>query len=246
MQSDVAVDSLGNVLHVTRTTSTGCATTGAFDESYNGSGDWLVTKLGPTGSVLWSTYLGGTGDEQLEKNHIGVDVSGNVFVAGTTHSTNFPTTVGAYDRSYNGGGGTGTGAGTNYSGDVAITKFSPDGALMTSTFLGGSLGDGIEGISVVSDGSVWLTGATYSTNFPVTIDAHQAIKGGGADCFITRLSVNLTTVLYSTYLGGSSEDYGRAAHYPFFGGQSSSTNFPVLLAIQPTYNGGIDAILWKF
>ncbi|HEV8597658.1 MAG TPA: SBBP repeat-containing protein [Candidatus Dormibacteraeota bacterium] len=173
----IAVDGLGNAYLTGQTSSANFPTTvGAFDTSANGN-DAFVTKLGPSGSapLLYSTYLGGSGFDQ--GNGIAVDGLGNAYLTGFTDSTNFPTTVGAFDTSYNGGV------------DAFVTKLGPSGSapLLHSTYLGGSGGDNGTGIAVDGLGNAYLTGRTGSANFPTTVGAFDTSHNGGADAFVTKL-----------------------------------------------------------
>src|SRR5262249_44824283 len=140
------------------------------------------------------TYLGGSGND--EGDGIAVDANGNVYVIGSTNSTNFPTTPGAFQTTYGG------------SGDVFVTKLNPTGsALVYSTYLGGSSDDEAIGITAVAVGNAYITGSTISTNFPVTSGAFQTTFGGGlTDAFAAKLNPTGSALVYSSYLGGSSGD----------------------------------------
>jgi hypothetical protein len=142
--------------------------------------------------LSYSTYLGGDGDDQGYS--IAVDSSGNAYVAGSTSSTNFPTSN-AYQSSYGGGVF-----------DAFVTKFSPDGSLVYSTYLGGSAEDAAHSIFVDSSGNAYVTGTTYSTNFPVTPGVFQTAlaNSNGGNAFVTKLNSTGTALVYSTYLGGGS------------------------------------------
>jgi hypothetical protein len=191
--------------------------------------------------------LGGSGNEFTETHGLALDSAGNAYVGATTLSADFPTTAGAFQRTYGGAGG-----GGNYPGDGFVAKISPSGKLVASTFLGGKSGEGIEGIGLDAQGDVYVSGATFSTNFPVTHGAFQASLKGTADLFGSKLSADLGTLLYSTYLGGSGEDYGRTAWADragnfYIAGEVRSTNFPTANPMQPKYGGGaLDAGLAKF
>ena len=163
----------------------------------NGSGDAFVTKLNASGAALvYSTYLGGSGPARLEAGTgIAVDGVGSAYLTGDTGSTNFPTTAGAFDTTYNGGVYT-----TRF-----VTKLSASGALVYSTYLGGSGYDSGSGIAVDAAGSAYLTGhstdTTFSEPFPTTPGAFDTTFSGG-DAFVTKLSVSGAALAYSTFLGG--------------------------------------------
>ena len=197
----IAVDSSGAAYVTGQAGSADFPTTaGAFDTSFNGGlfGDVFVTKLDPTGSgLVYSTYLGGSNNDQ--GFGIAVDSSGAAYVTGSTESTNFPTTAGAFDTSL-------TGASNAF-----ITKLSPNGSsLAYSTYLGGSSSELGYGIAVDPSGAAYVTGATSSSNFPTTAGAFDTSFNGtsAGEAFITKLNPNGSSLAYSTYLGGSGDDYG--------------------------------------
>jgi hypothetical protein len=203
--TDISVDDEGNAYVVGNTGSTDFPVTpGAFDTSLGTSSqgityqDAFVAKLNPTGSALvYSTYLGGSGGET--GLGITVDASGSVYVTGSTASTDFPTTPGALQSTLHGV-------------DAFITKFSPAGsALIYSTYLGGSNDDQGNGITVGVSGSVYVTGGTVSPDFPVTVGAAQVNYGDNGDAFVTWLNPTGSTLVYSTYLGGSIGSTGQSA-----------------------------------
>lgn len=234
------------VYYLAHSISTDALTTaGAYDRSANGGTDMYVAKLAPNGaSLLWATYLGGAANEFTETHGLAVDGQHNVYVAATTLSANFPTTPGVLQPHYGGSGGAGTGQGTNYPGDGFVAKLSSGGTqLMASTYLGGTLGEGVEGVSVGADGSVYVSGATFSSNFPATADAAQPSNHGSGDMFAARLSADFTQILYATYAGGSALDYARSSIFDgatrfVILGETEATNFPTHSARFPAYRGG--------
>ena len=180
--------------------------------------------------LLYSTYLGGSGDDR-RGYAIAVDAAGSAYVTGQTQSTNFPTANPV--QATNGGAA-----------DAFVTKLSAAGShLLYSTYLGGSNDDLGYGIAVDAAGSAYVTGNTQSTNFP-TANPLQATHGGGNyDAFVTKLSAAGSSLLYSTYLGGSSveEGYGiavDAAGSAYVTGDTQSTNFPTVNPGQATFGGG--------
>src|SRR5438876_73683 len=226
----VAVDAAGDACMTGYTSSTTSPTTaGAFQPSYggaSGSSNAFVTKLNPTGSALvYSTYLGGSGGGGDYGQGIAVDVAGNAYVTGITSSSDFPTTAGAFQTTFGGG---------LY--DIFVTKLEPTGsALVYSTYLGGSALDKGYGIAVDTSGNSYVTGLTYSTDFPTTPGAIQTTysEGGlysGGDAFVTKLNAAGSALVYSTYLGGRGTDMGRAIalQYPnvYVTGHTESYDFP--------------------
>ncbi len=224
-------------------------TPGAYDRSYNGGWDVYLAKLTPDGSdLIYATYLGGSAMEFSETHGLALDNQGNAYVAATTMSVDFPYTPQAVQQSYGGSGG-----GGNYPGDGFIAKFSPDGRwLLASTFLGGRSGDGIEGVAVDAQGNVYVSGATYSDNFPVSARAYQPAIAGDADLFVVKLSPQLDRILYGTYMGGSDTDFGRTCWADDRGnvvvaGHGDSPDWPVVNAYQPNRRGNSnDGLLARF
>ncbi|HKZ63500.1 MAG TPA: PKD domain-containing protein, partial [Thermoplasmata archaeon] len=156
-------------------------TPGAYDTTHNGGDDAFVAKLDATGSTLvYATFLGGSGyDDGIG---IAVDVSGSAYVTGSTYdaATDFPTTPGAYDTTHNGG----------Y--DAFVAKLDEVGSgLLYSTFLGGSRYDDGIGIVVDASGVAFVTGSTFSTDFPTTPGAYDRTHNGGEDAFVAKLTLPL-------------------------------------------------------
>jgi hypothetical protein len=239
---DIAVDGMSRA-HVTgRTSSTDFpTTTGAFDTTFNfgiNGVDAFVTKLNASGSALaYSTFLGGTdGDQGLG---IAVDGSGGAYVTGTTQSTDFPTTAGAFDRIYNGGFR-----------DAFVTKLNASGsALAYSTFLGGADQDEGLGMAVDGSGRAYVTGFTFSTDYPTTTSAFDRTPNGESDAFVTKLNASGSALAYSTFLGGTSFDQGLAIAVrdgrTYVTGVTFSTGFPTTTGAFDTTLGGIDAFVTK-
>jgi len=189
--------------------------------------------------LSYSTYLGGSSDDYGD--WIAVDNSGNAYIAGATMSANFPT-YNAYQPTYGGG----------YF-DAYVTKLSSSGnSLIYSTYLGGSKEDFGWSIAVDNDGCAYLTGETFSANFPIQ-GGYQSIFGGGeCDAYVAKLSSSGNAILYSTYLGGSLEDYSSDiavdnSGNAYISGSTSSANFPIYNSYQASYGGGaFDAFVAKF
>ncbi len=172
---------------------------GAYSVSHNGGGnDAFVAKLGSGGTRLdFSTFLGGSGGDYGKG--IAVDRTGAAYVAGQTYSTDYPSTVGAYDTSLDG------------STDAVVTKLSPAGNVLAySTFLGGAGHEDASDIAIDSDGSAFAVGCTQSTNFPTSVGAHDTTLIGGQDAFVTKLTPDGSSLTFSTYLGGTGWTTGTA------------------------------------
>ncbi len=201
-----------------------------------------MAKLNAAGTQLnYLTYLGGSEDEDLRG--IAVDKDKNAYVTGSSTSANYPT-MNPYQATI---GGTR---------DVVVSKINPAGsALVYSTFLGGTSDDQGRGIAVNATGEAYLTGLTFSPNFP-TANAIKNTGSGFSDVFISKLSSGGTKFEFSTYLGGQLTDqgYGIAldnAGNVYVAGLTSSPNFPVVNAFQSQLNGpsaGLsnDAFVAKF
>ncbi len=187
--------------------------------------------------LLYSTYLGGNSPDYGKSIALGPD--GSIYVTGYTSSAGFPTTSGAYDTHYNAG---------NNSPDAFVTKLSADGSsVIYSTFLGGSNADVAQSIVVDPSGEAVVVGSTSSTDFPTTTGAYQTANKGGKDIFATKLSADGSSLLYSTYIGGSGDDepHGMTLDSEgnaYFTGYTASTDFP---KTKGTYHGAKDAIVVK-
>jgi uncharacterized protein (TIGR03437 family) len=250
-QPSVRVDSAGNAYYLTLTSSTDASTTPtAYRRRLAGGSDFYLTKWSGDGSLLFATYIGGSSDELYETHNLALDSHGNAYIGATTLSADFPTTPGAFDQTHNGNGGSGTGSRTNYPGDGVIAKISSDGSrLLASTFLGGRFGEAIEGLAVDPEGYVHVTGGTFSDNFPVSPGSYQRTRTGTVNSFYAQVSPDLSTLIYSTYIGGG-QDAGRTLAVDdtgaaYFGGEADAGGFPVRNAAQPNYGGGGDGFLVK-
>ncbi|MEA2452317.1 MAG: hypothetical protein QOG04_1027 [Actinomycetota bacterium] len=241
----IAVDSSGAAYVTGYTSSTNFPTQVPFQGSNAGSTDAFVTKLSATGSALtYSTYLGGSGDENGsgDDNGIAVDSSGAAYVTGGTSSTNFPTQA-AFQ---------GSNAGSI---DAFVTKLNAAGsALIYSTYLGGSGPDLGYGIAVDSSGVAYVAGITVSTNFPTagtfSNPPFQAAFAGASDVFVTTFTAAGSALVCSTYLGGAGGDVGRAiavdsSGAAYVGGGTASTNFPTQGPYQGSKAGSDDAFVTK-
>ncbi len=227
----IAVDSASNIYVLGTANSLNFPTSpSAYQKELKGS-DIFVTKFDPTGkTVLYSTFLGGSSTENA--TGIALDANGNVYVTGSTASTDFPTTAGAYKRTVN-------------RGDAFIAKLNATGSdLVFSTLLGGSGNEICYGIAADTANNVYVTGSTTSSDFPTTAGAFQSsIRGGSFDAFVTKFNATGTQLVYSSFLGGSSNEEGLGiavdtGNNAYLTGYTYSANFPTTAgAYQATFNG---------
>ncbi len=210
------------------------ASAGAFQTTFAGVSDAFVAKLNSSGTaILYSTYLGGGGYDV--GYGIELDASNNAYVVGYTESADFPTSAGALQSTFGGVS------------DAFVSKLDSSGAtLLYSTYLGGSGTDSGHAIALDSSNNAYVTGYTFSTDFPTTAGAFQTTFAGAGDVFVTELNSSGTALLYSTYLGGSSADYGSgialdSSNNAYVAGQTASPDFPIITgAFQATFAGGTD------
>lgn len=225
------IDPSGNVL-VTGTTLSSDLTaitpavfTAAF-ATFGGDRDGFVAKIDPGSStLLYLTYLGGSNRELFGYIEADPTSTGHVVVAGWTNSFDFPTTAGSYGPTPFGVSGGGT------VDDVAVVRLDSTGMLLASTYVGGSSDDQVEDLALGPDGSVFVTGGTASTNYPVTSMAYQGTRSGSWDAFVTRLTPDLDNLVCSTFFGDTQFDYSYGVDvdptgHIYFGGRTDSVNFP--------------------
>ncbi|MHA1186962.1 MAG: DUF7948 domain-containing protein, partial [Candidatus Heimdallarchaeota archaeon] len=167
--------------------------------------------------IIYSTFHGGSSSDKAES--VKVDSLGNVIVCGSTSSSDFPAESG-YDLLANG----------QY--DIFVTKFSASGAIIYSTFIGGNQDDYAYDMVLDTSNSIYVTGSTSSNDFPL-VNAYQASKGTGADCFILKLAYDGASLTYSTFLGGDSSDVGNGIAVNSTGhahivGETQSTDYPLI------------------
>jgi hypothetical protein len=213
----IAVDNSGSFFVTGQTSSTDFPTQNSFMSGRNSYMDTFVTKFSADGqNLVYSTYLGG--GEYDYGNGISVDSSGCAYVTGWTESTDFPTWNPFM---------TDPGDGER---DAFITKLSAGGQnLVYSTYFGGGANDYGNGIAVDSSGCAYVTGETESTDFP-TWNPFMSNQGG-YDAFAAKLSADGQSLVYSTYLGGESDDYGYgitidSSNCAYLTGKTASSNFP--------------------
>lgn len=248
-------------------------TTGAFQVTFNGGSagssmpcDISISKFNAAGNALiYSTYIGGSQDDM--PHSLVVDNANDLVIAGKSQSTNYPVTAGAFDQLHNGGF------------DIVVTKFNATGtALLGSTFVGGAGDDGINiapGFSanqstlkfnygddsrseVITDnaGNVYVAASSKSATFPLTANAAKSSLGGNQDGVFFKLNPTLTTLMYSTFIGGSSDDAAyvltldTAETHVYVAGGTTSTDFHTAVttgAWQSSYQGGLaDGYICRF
>jgi hypothetical protein len=235
----IAVDEDGNAYVSGQTSSANMPTVNALQPTYGGGGtDAFVMKLDPTGTQLvFSTFLGGSSDDRaLDCRR---DASGAIYIAGATASLNFPT-VAALQPTFGGVR------------DAFLTKIDADGStLLFSTYLGGSGAEGnIDALAVDLAGNAAVIGRTASKDFPVASAVQPSFGGGVSDVFVSRFDATGSSLIYSTYLGGSGEDQAFSAAVTrsgevIAGGNSASTNYPLVNPLQSTMAGVRDLVITK-
>lgn len=240
--SSVAVDGAGNFWVAGRTRSPDFpVTSGAFDRTYNGDYDGFVLRLGPMLDYLYSsTYIGGSGADYLYSLAIHGSIDPVVYVAGHTSSSDFPVTENAFDRTLSGNS------------DIFVTKFDTSLSwLIGSTYLGGIMEEGCRALVVDSHGNPYISGYSRSLNYPITLNTYDPSQNGGWDVVVTKLSVKLSALLASTFLGGGADDlaYGLAlddAGNVYVTGYTQSTAFPITKDTYDKDISGTDVFVAKF
>ncbi|MUT67491.1 SBBP repeat-containing protein [Paenibacillus sp. NEAU-GSW1] len=235
--SGIAVQRWNGEAYIVGTTSSlnFPTTPGAFQTSLAGGGsqDAFVSKLSPEGSwLIYSTYIGGV--DASSGIAIAVDDYGNAYITGSTSSSDFPVTTGAFQTSFGGGTNTAFVAKLNWSGS----------GFEYATYLGGTGASIGKGIAVDGSGNAYVTGYTDEADFPVTSGAFQQTNAGGTSAFIARLNSSGSALDYSTYVGGTANDYANAIDVSYFGdayvtGYTLSADFPTTPgAFQTSFGGG--------
>ena len=241
----IAVDSQGYTYVVGHTDSLNFPLVNARDSIYGGNSDAYVTKLAPGGqSVVYSTYLGGNDVDYAFD--VDTDAAGNAYITGRTASDDFPV-AGAYKPI------------TDGSNDAFLTKLDASGqGVLYSTFFGGAQGEQGWGVAVDSAANAYIVGETGSADF-ATRNAYDTTINGGTDGFVAKINTTASgdaSLVYSTFIGGSSNDFvgGRVllevGHgiavddlgYAYLAGQTNSADFPTRNAYDATYgaNGNRD------
>jgi hypothetical protein len=240
---DIAVDSEHNVYVLGETRSAAFPITSPFRGALSGVSDLFVSKLDPTGVLVYSTYFGGRTTDFA--GGIAVDASRNIYITGYTSADDIPTTPSSLRPTRS----------PTLSWVSVVAKLNPTGsALVYSTYLGGDHtpdgfgGDFAHDIAIDAAGSAYVVGHTQSTDFPTTTG--QRTNAGGTDCFVSKLNPNGSALVFSTYLGGADGDVGNAvavdsALSVYVLGTTVSTNFPLAKAIQAANKGGADAFVTR-
>ena len=236
----IAVNAAGEAYITGETTSLDFLVVNAFQPVPGGNQDAFLAKINAAGTgLLFSTYVGGAGGTtgfQESGGAIALDPAGNVYIAGTTSSTDFPL-LKAWQTAYSGG-----------SSDVFVCKAGSTGTLVYSSYLGGNSVDVASAIAVTSSGVVYVGGYTASTNFPGTA-ATQTSNHGFYDAFVTQIGLD-GAIVQTEYIGGAGSDAANAialttGEQLFVAGQTTSSDFPVSGPFQAQTGGGLDAFLFR-
>jgi hypothetical protein len=248
------------------------ATAGAFQTTYGGVYDVAILKYDSIGqNLLYASYLGGANNESVHS--LLMNSKEELIVLGTTSSANFPTTNGAFDESYNGGTpvyerNVEIPIDYNAGSDIFIARISKEGdALLASTYLGGSLNDGLNysnGPLVVNygdemrgdiaadvDGNIYVSTVTSSSDFPAINSFNTTYKGGNSDALILKINPSLTSIAWAGFLGGSKEDAAYTIKFDkennlVVGGGTISADFPMTSGVyQATHAGDVDGWIAK-
>jgi hypothetical protein len=240
--SKIAVDAQGKPTVMGYTFSNDFPmSSGCYDNSFNGLSDVFISKLSSNGNAIaLSTFVGGNNSDI--GNDLFQDQTGNVYVTGTTSSSNFPTTVGAFDESF------------NDLEDAFIFKLNAIAtSLVYSTFLGGNDKDSGNGIVIDGNGNACVTGSTKSSNFPVTTGSFNTSHSNTSyhDAYVTKIAASGSALVYSTFIGGYDEDVGNAIAIDGSGnaimtGYTESSDFPMVsYSYDNSNNGSEDVIVAK-
>ncbi len=232
----MAFDQNNDILLTGHTNSFDFPTTAsAYDLTHNSSNDVFITRINSNlSSILNSTFVGGASYER--GNDIILDPDNNIFVTGYTASTDFPTTSGVLSETF------------HASVDSYVLKINNDlSSLIHSTFIGGSFWDYAYGILFDSDDNIFISGNTYSADYPTTVGAydtvHSVSDASSTDVFISKLDTSLTNLMSSTFIGGIGFDYQEDIvmdmyNQIFITGYTASDNYPTTPGVyQETFNG---------
>lgn len=243
------------------------ATTGAFQVAYGGAYDVAILKYDSTGQkLLYASHLGGTGNES--PHSLVMNQQNELLILGTTSSSNFPTTAGAIDDSFNGGTFESNVIPYNNGSDLFVAKISQDGSqLLASTYLGGSGNDGLNPQAsplvanygdelrgdIITDaaGNIYISSVTASPNFPVSNSFGVTYQGGITDALVLNLNDDLSQIVWGSFIGGSAADASHSIKIDamgnlFIAGGSSSFDFPTTSgSYQSVFGGQVDGWIAK-
>lgn len=238
----IALDASGNAYVTGFTSSSDFPTANALQpnkgDNLFGASDAFITKLNASGSALvYSTYLGA--DSSDSGRAIAVDTNGNAYVCGSTSSFFFPV-VNPFQAQH-----------ASVFDEAFVTKLNAAGsALVYSTYLGGLASEECSSIAIDATGSAYITGSTNSSDFPTVAPLQATIIGFNTDAFLTKLAPSGSSLIYSTYLGGTGIDGGRgiavdSSQNVYVVGSTASTDFPTRNPLQPVFGGGSDVFIAK-
>lgn len=235
----IKIDAIGNAFIIGNTNSIIPVSKNAYKASSVGGYDCFLAKVDINGSVLlYSSYIGGSNDDFA--NAMAIDPSNNIYITGYTNSTNFPTTVDVYSNSYKGNS------------DCFVVKMNTDlPGLSYSTLIGGAYGDYANAIAIDINRNAYITGYTYSADYPTSTIAISNYTYGNYDAFVTKLNSTGSALDYSTYIGGSNHDYGTAIAVnskgnAFVAGNTYSNDFVTTSNGYDTrQNGTVDGFIFK-
>jgi hypothetical protein len=238
----IALDSESNVLIAGTTSSYDFHILNAYFDTYSGFStsyhDSYLAKFSNTGSLMFSTFYGGNYTDHVGGITIGNDNS--IYLFGHSTSSDLPVLNGLFNESP---------SNESYL-DVYITKFENNGNFSSGSYFGGNCSEFSGDITSDNQNNIYITGRTCSQNFP-TVNAYQEELNGYYNIFVTKLNANLSEIIYSTYIGGSQDDYGNSISVDdwgrvYVGGYSSSSDFPTVNSFQEEKISHTDGILFVF
>jgi len=230
----VDIDANGNTILAGWTTNnTFPGTVGGFQPASGGDNDAVILQVSPTGTILWATYFGGAGRDQALA--IAIGANNTINVGGTTTSTNFPVTNGAFQTTAGGGG------------DGFVFQLATNGTRNWASYFGGSSNDQVSALDVFSNGEVAVAGRTFSTSGIATVGN----LNGTRDAFLARVAANGTSRVWSKYVGGANDEQGWAVAVDandnvYLAGQTSSLNLATPGVMQTTLRSSTDAFIARF